>query len=241
MQIALLGLAPLTALGVESLLTSLSKDCEVLTVASSQLFRVESGEVRGKRGIDGGMSAIGPGMLHPGDCLPIREMGMGGHPHLAHGGSGLNGEDMHGGPAGEWHGADAFVVSAFALATGGRYLMPRLDRVLLLTESAPAGAHSMIQAISPSAPLEQLQHSLSRLMNNAAAAATSQQAEQQPLTQREKEVLRLSATGLTVKEIAARLFISQNTVLTHRKNIAAKLGLHTPAALTHYAMTHGLL
>ena len=47
------------------------------------------------------------------------------------------------------------------------------------------------------------------------------------LTERETEVLRLLADGLTNREIAARLFISQKTVGAHMGHIYGKLGVHT--------------
>ena len=65
--------------------------------------------------------------------------------------------------------------------------------------------------------------------------------ESNSLSEREKDVLRLIVEGLTNKEIAARLYVSVNTVLTHRKNITAKLGIKTTPGLTFYAITHRLI
>ncbi|MDD4819644.1 MAG: LuxR C-terminal-related transcriptional regulator [Flavobacteriales bacterium] len=59
------------------------------------------------------------------------------------------------------------------------------------------------------------------------------------LSDREIQVLTLVATGCINKEIAEKLSISFNTVLTHRKNITAKLGIKTVSGLTFYAMMHG--
>lgn len=59
------------------------------------------------------------------------------------------------------------------------------------------------------------------------------------LTPREIEVLQLIAQGFINKEIADRLNISFNTVLTHRKNITAKLGIKTVSGLSFYAMMNG--
>jgi DNA-binding CsgD family transcriptional regulator len=61
------------------------------------------------------------------------------------------------------------------------------------------------------------------------------------ISQREREVLRLVALGFTNKEIAGKLFISSHTVITHRKNISAKLGIKTIAGLTVYAIIHKLV
>ena len=57
---------------------------------------------------------------------------------------------------------------------------------------------------------------------------------------REREVLQLLAEGMTSKEIAARLSLSTKTVETHRRNISQKLGLHSIAALTKFAVREGL-
>jgi DNA-binding NarL/FixJ family response regulator len=61
-----------------------------------------------------------------------------------------------------------------------------------------------------------------------------------PLTPREREVLRGIASGMTNKEVAADLGISHRTVETHRENVMRKLGITTVAGLTRYAIDHGL-
>ena len=61
------------------------------------------------------------------------------------------------------------------------------------------------------------------------------------LTQREREILRLIAEGNKNQAIADLLFISVKTVERHRANLMAKLDLHTPQALTAYAIEKGLL
>ncbi len=60
------------------------------------------------------------------------------------------------------------------------------------------------------------------------------------LGRREREVLALLAEGKTSQEIAAKLFIATSTVIAHRRNISRKLGLHTVAELTKYAIREGL-
>jgi DNA-binding NarL/FixJ family response regulator len=57
---------------------------------------------------------------------------------------------------------------------------------------------------------------------------------------REREVLQLIAEGKTSKQIASTLCISVNTVEAHRRNIMRKLGLHSVAELTKYAIREGL-
>lgn len=61
------------------------------------------------------------------------------------------------------------------------------------------------------------------------------------LSQREFQVLRLIATGKTIKEIAADLGLSEKTVGTYRTRISEKLGLGTNVELTRYAMQHRLV
>ena len=61
------------------------------------------------------------------------------------------------------------------------------------------------------------------------------------LTARETEVLTLVAQGLLNKEIADQLGISLHTVISHRKNIASKLGIKTVSGFTMYAAMNGLI
>ena len=62
-----------------------------------------------------------------------------------------------------------------------------------------------------------------------------------PLSDREREVLRLLALGHTNQEIAKELFISVRTAETHRAHIMRKLGLGTRADLVRYALANGYL
>lgn len=61
------------------------------------------------------------------------------------------------------------------------------------------------------------------------------------LTEREIEVVKLVAIGKTNKEIAAELFISFHTVISHRKNITEKLGIKSISGLTVYAVLNKLI
>jgi len=61
------------------------------------------------------------------------------------------------------------------------------------------------------------------------------------LSEREKEILKYVAMGFTNKEIAEKLFLSVHTVMTHRKNITAKLGIKTISGLTLYAILNGIV
>ena len=61
------------------------------------------------------------------------------------------------------------------------------------------------------------------------------------LSERECEIVRCVVRGMANKQIAEQLFISLNTVLTHRKNISRKLNIHSVAGLTIYAIAAGLV
>ena len=60
------------------------------------------------------------------------------------------------------------------------------------------------------------------------------------LTERETEVLRLVAKGLSYKEIAGRLVLSHRTVQNHVQNILGKLQMHNRVELVRYAIATGL-
>ena len=61
------------------------------------------------------------------------------------------------------------------------------------------------------------------------------------LSEREKDVVICIVQGMSNKEVADHLFISVNTVITHRRNIARKLQIHSPAGLTIYAIVNNLV
>lgn len=61
------------------------------------------------------------------------------------------------------------------------------------------------------------------------------------LTAREKEVVVCVVKGMTNKQIAEALFLSTHTVITHRRNIAKKLQIHSTSGLTIYAIVNKLV
>jgi len=75
----------------------------------------------------------------------------------------------------------------------------------------------------------------------AAEAAAERRADEDPLSDREREVLRLLALGHTNQEIAKSLYISVRTAETHRAHIMQKLRLSSRAELVRYALAQGLL
>jgi two-component system response regulator NreC len=75
----------------------------------------------------------------------------------------------------------------------------------------------------------------------AADAAARAAAEADPLSDREREILRLLALGHTNQEISKMLYISVRTAETHRAHVMQKLRLTTRAELVRHALAHGLL
>ena len=72
------------------------------------------------------------------------------------------------------------------------------------------------------------------LSGNAAAAP------HEGLSNRELQVLRLIASGQSIKQIASELSLSEKTVATYRTRLSEKMGLATNVELTRYALQHGL-
>jgi two-component system response regulator NreC len=75
----------------------------------------------------------------------------------------------------------------------------------------------------------------------AAENAAARRADEDPLSDREHEVLRLLALGHTNQEISAQLFISVRTAETHRAHIMQKLRLTSRAELVRYVLDQGVL
>jgi two-component system response regulator NreC len=122
----------------------------------------------------------------------------------------------------------SYVREAFAAGASGYVLKEAADAevVAAMREVAAGGRYvhpSSARASSPPRPRR------------------ARRAEADPLSDREREVLRLLALGHTNQEIAKQLYISVRTAETHRAHIMQKLRLETRAELVRYALAHGLL
>lgn len=76
---------------------------------------------------------------------------------------------------------------------------------------------------------------------NGLVRTSKDEADTDALSQREREIIICVVRGMTNKEIAEKLYISIHTVITHRRNIARKLQIHSPAGLTIYAIVNNLV
>ena len=79
------------------------------------------------------------------------------------------------------------------------------------------------------------------VQESATANAEEVKRNEDALSDREREIVHCVVCGLSNKQIADELFISLNTVLTHRKNIARKLNIHSVAGLTIYAIVNKIV
>lgn len=76
---------------------------------------------------------------------------------------------------------------------------------------------------------------------SALSVVTQDTSEKENLSSREKEIISLVVKGLTNHEIADKLYLSIHTVMTHRRNIARKLQIHSATGLTIYAIVNKIV
>ncbi len=121
------------------------------------------------------------------------------------------------------------------------FFLPRRNKTAILVGSAGEhGALSSANRVTTRSSQETIIGQLRRLfVSDSSVTASSEN--NKGLSGREVDVLQLIVRGITNKEIADKLSISLNTVLTHRKNITAKLGIKTVSGLTFYAIMNGII
>ncbi len=122
-----------------------------------------------------------------------------------------------------------------AIAANAAYFFTRRNSTVIISSTPSAD----FPVIDPTAPEDIIIERIGTILSSLSSA--SRQADPVNLSPREIEVLRLLATGHISKEIADRLSISINTVLSHRKNITAKLGIKSISGLGIYAVMNGLV
>ncbi len=89
--------------------------------------------------------------------------------------------------------------------------------------------------------LDEIKHKLERMHLSEYPEDIESGDESQTLSAREKEIVVCVVKGMTNREIAENLFLSTHTVITHRRNIARKLQIHSPSGLTIYAIVNKLV
>ncbi len=122
----------------------------------------------------------------------------------------------------------SYVREAFAAGASGYVLKEAVDV-------------EVVQAVREVAAGRKYVHPALGARLAASEAEDAAKAASDPLSEREREVLRLLALGHTNQEIAKMLYISVRTAETHRAHIMQKLGLQTRAELVRHALASGLL
>ncbi|MDE7407460.1 MAG: LuxR C-terminal-related transcriptional regulator [Muribaculaceae bacterium] len=130
----------------------------------------------------------------------------------------------------------AYITDAATLAGNVDFFLPRRKRTMLVG-SAQVGTD--MEFVSSHQPVSDIVDALDRFLS--ACASPPPDTLRTELSTREIQVLRLIAAGCINKEIADRLGISLNTVLSHRKNIVSKLGIRSTSGLSIFAMMNGII
>lgn len=135
---------------------------------------------------------------------------------------------------------DAYVVSSEIFTANLDFFLPRKQKTLVVAGHLPsnnAGGASGLISVGADVDEVDLKKSVSSLFESLSEV----EPQHGNLSAREIEVLKLIASGLINKEIADKLCISINTVITHRKNISSKLGIKSASGLSLYAVMNGII
>lgn len=138
---------------------------------------------------------------------------------------------------------DYYFTRPDTFALNADYFLPRKNKtILLIAATEEAARYSSVLRITTQASQETIIEQLQQIFtSDSTTGATGSGEGNKELSSREIDVLQLIVKGITNKEIADKLNISLNTVLTHRKNITAKLGIKTVSGLTFYAIMNGII
>lgn len=140
---------------------------------------------------------------------------------------------------------DYYFIQPAAFVLNADFFLPRRGKtIILIDDTEKPGSFSAQSRLAVRSPQETLIEQLQTLFTGESATGASGlngEGSNKELSARETDVLQLIVKGITNKEIADKLNISLNTVLTHRKNITAKLGIKTVSGLTFYAIMNGLI
>ncbi len=114
-------------------------------------------------------------------------------------------------------------------------------RGYILKDSAPSDVTRAIEAVHAGDPFYTVGTARLLLESAKGELDADPPPSTEDLTPREREILKYACEGLRSAEIARRLELSIRTIDAHRRNIKRKLGIHTMAGLTRYALKNGLI
>ncbi|MDD4515006.1 LuxR C-terminal-related transcriptional regulator [Massilibacteroides sp.] len=136
---------------------------------------------------------------------------------------------------------DYFFIPSETFVLYSEFFLPRRNKTIVLTSDGEMKEAANVLTsnfyLNTTNSLELIIDRLQQLFSYESNGAETNKG----LSIRETDVLQLIVKGITNKEIADKLNISLNTVLSHRKNITSKLGIKTVSGLTYYAIMNGLI
>lgn len=119
------------------------------------------------------------------------------------------------------------------------FFLPRKNKTIILIRNTQQASAAYSNLLTVDVPQESVIEQLHHIFSADTGVVSGEGSKE--LSVREIDVLQLVVKGAINKEIADKLSISLNTVLSHRKNITAKLGIKTVSGLTFYAIMNGYI
>lgn len=130
-----------------------------------------------------------------------------------------------------------YITDAEIYVVHSDFFLPRKVNTLIVCRSS----HGMANKSHPKFFTPDMDQSMVEALMVDLLQGKKHSDETSEISLREREIIREVAAGYTNKEIAEHLFISVNTVTTHRKNISSKLGIRSASGLSLYAIMNGLI
>ncbi len=131
----------------------------------------------------------------------------------------------------------AYIVSSEIFLLQSDYFLPRKTQTIIVFSDSRLHNSSGRFNIFPQTD----QSEIESMINELTKLSKEEHEITAELSARERDVLKEVARGLTNKEIAEKLTISVNTVITHRKNLSGKLGIKSASGLSLYALMNGII
>lgn len=128
----------------------------------------------------------------------------------------------------------------FFISNADFFLLKRNKTILLVGDIKELPSPQSLNIVCTTTPKETIIEHLYKFLEDTNVLRLNGE-QNKELSAREIDVLQLVVKGCTNKEIADQLNISLNTVMSHRKNITAKLGIKTLPGLTFYAIMNGIV
>lgn len=138
-------------------------------------------------------------------------------------------------------GADVYILNPLLCGLRPKLLLPQGGNARCVALSYGTTDENLLKDYDAVLPITASMQQLNELLEKFVEPEVEPNVGSQDLTSREREILVCVVKGMTNKKIAEHLFLSQHTVVTHRRNIGQKLQIKSPSALTLYAMMHNLI